>query len=224
MDHAARRPHPALGWSSRVTDALRIVPANEASWDDIQAVFGRRGSAAVCQCQRYKLQPGEAFRSFPASERAERLREQTNAGNPDAASTSGLVAYLGDEPVGWCALEPRPAYFGLLRVFRTPWEGRDEDKEDAGIWSVTCVFVRAGYRKRGLAYELARAAVDFARARGAHALEAYPMRTGSGVITWDEIHVGAESIFADAGMVEVSRPGKRRVVMRIEFDPINAGH
>jgi hypothetical protein len=44
------------------------------------------------------------------------------------------------------------------------------------------------------------------------------MRTEAGEITWDEIHVGAQSIFAAAGMREVTRPGKRRVVMRIDFD------
>ena len=43
------------------------------------------------------------------------------------------------------------------------------------------------------------------------------MRTEAGVITWEEIHVGAESIFAAAGMNEVSRPGIRRLVMRIDF-------
>jgi GNAT superfamily N-acetyltransferase len=79
------------------------------------------------------------------------------------------------------------------------------------------VLVRAGFRKRGVAYALARAAVDHARSRGARALEAYPMRTDAGEITWDEIHVGAESIFAAAGMAEVTRPGKRRVVMRMDF-------
>jgi GNAT superfamily N-acetyltransferase len=85
------------------------------------------------------------------------------------------------------------------------------------VWSVTCVLVRAGYRKRGIAYALAQAAVEHARSRGAGALEAYPMRTEAGEITWDEIHVGAQSIFAAAGMAEVTRPGKRRVVMRIDF-------
>jgi hypothetical protein len=48
-------------------------------------------------------------------------------------------------------------------------------------------------------------------------LEAYPYRTEVGEITWDEIHPGAESIFAAAGMRDVTRPGKRRVVMRIDF-------
>ena len=164
------------------------------------------------------LAPGEAFSKFPAEERASRLHAQTACGTPTPQATSGLVAYLDDEPAGWCAVEPRPAYFGLLRVYKVPWEGRAEDKSDAGVWPVTCVLVRAGYRRRGIAYALVEAAVDHARSRGARALEAYPMRTEAGHITWDEIHVGTESIFAAAGMAEVSRPGKRRVVMRTSFD------
>jgi GNAT superfamily N-acetyltransferase len=82
---------------------------------------------------------------------------------------------------------------------------------------VTCILVRAGFRGRGVAYPLAAAAVEHARARGARALEAYPYRTEVGEITWDEIHPGTESIFAAAGMREVTRPGRRRVVMRIDF-------
>jgi GNAT superfamily N-acetyltransferase len=200
-----------------MTEAVRVVPANEAPWDDVRAIFGDRGTSSVCWCQRYKLAPREGFASFPRAERAQRLREQTHAGHPGAAITTGLVAYLEGEPVGWCAVEPRPAYEGLLRVYRTPWEGRDEDRADASVWSVTCILVRAGYRKRGIAYALANAAVDHARSRGARALEAYPMRTEAGEITWDEIHVGAQTVFAAAGLAEVSRPGKRRVVMRLDY-------
>jgi GNAT superfamily N-acetyltransferase len=200
-----------------MTEQVRIVPANEVSWEDLSAVFGTRGSSSVCFCQRYKLHPGEAFSKFPAEERALRLREQTNVGRPDAGTTSGIVAYVNHEPAGWCAVEPRPAYFGLLRVYKVPWEGRDEDRLDDSVWAVTCVLVRAGFRKRGIAYALARGAVDHARSHGARALEAYPMRTEAGEITWDEIHVGAQSIFAAAGLEEVSRPGKRRAVMRIDF-------
>jgi hypothetical protein len=53
---------------------MRIVPANEASWEDLQTVFGTRGAAAHCQCQRYKLRPREAFSKHPVAERAARLR------------------------------------------------------------------------------------------------------------------------------------------------------
>ena len=205
--------------TAALTDAITIVPANRAACQDLQTVFGARGSAAGCQCQRFKLAPREAFKSYPAEERALRLRAQTNCGQPRATTTSGLVAYLDGEPVGWCAVEPRPAYEGLLRVFRVPWEGRAEDKTDETVWAVTCVFARAGFRRRGIGYALAQATVDFARERGARALEAYPMLTRPGEdVTWGELHMGTRSMFAAAGFDEVSRPSLRRVVMRIDFE------
>lgn len=207
-----------FGETRSKTSAVTVVPANEAGWSDLQAIFGTRGEAAGCWCQRYKLQPREAFKSHPPAVRAERLRRQANCGNPGAAATSGLVAYLGGEPAGWCAVEPRSAYAGLLRVYRTPWQGRTEDKSDAGVWAVTCVLARAGYRRRGVSYALVRAAVDFARERGARAIEGYPMITRPGQdVPWGELHVGTRSIFAAAGFTEIGQPSPRRTVMRIDF-------
>jgi GNAT superfamily N-acetyltransferase len=195
--------------------AISVVPANEASCDDLQTIFGNRGPASRCQCQRYKLQPKESFGNTPTEERAFRLRQQTDCGHPESESTSGLVAYLDGEPVGWCAVEPRPAYAGLVRVFRVPWDGRSEDKTDESVWAVTCLYTRSGYRKRGVSRALARAAVDFARERGARALEAYPMTTTDALL--EELNVGPESVYADAGFTEVHRPSIRRAVVRIDF-------
>jgi GNAT superfamily N-acetyltransferase len=197
------------------TPEITVVPANEASWEDLQTVFGTRGQAARCQCQRYKLRPRESFGSFPVEERAFRLRQQTDCGNPDSDTTSGLVAYLDGEPAGWCAVEPRTEYEGLVRNSRVPWEGRSEDKTDDSVWAVTCLFTRAGYRKRGISRALARAAVGFARERGARALESYPMTTKN--VIAEELHAGTVGVFTDAGLAEVSRPTLRRVVMRIDF-------
>jgi len=196
-------------------ESLSVLPANHATCDDLRTLFGSRGAAAQCQCQRYKLGPGEAFRSFPVEERVRRLHEQTGCGRPASQTTSGLVAYLERVPVGWCAVEPRPEYEGLLRVFRVPWDGRDEDKTDDGVWAVTCLFIRAGFRKRGVSRALAGAAVAFARERGARAIEAYPIVTRN--VIAEELHVGTPSVFADAGLVEVSRPTARRLVMRRDF-------
>ena len=201
-----------------MTDGLRVVPANEASWEDLQTVFGTRGTAHICQCQRFKLRRLESFASFPAEERARRLREQTNCGDPRARTTSGLVAYLDREPVGWCAVEPRTAYEGLVRNNRVPWTDREEDRSDESVWAVTCLFTRAGFRRRGITYALARAAVDFAQDRGARALEGYPLITTPGTnVIWDELLVGSPGVFAAAGLTEVSHPTQRRLVMRIDF-------
>ena len=191
------------------------MPASEARWDDLQTIFGTRGPASRCQCQRYKLRPRESFASFPAEERAARLRQQTACGDPESRTTSGLIAYLDGEPVGWCAVEPRAAYTGLVRNNQVPWADRAEDRSDGSVWAVTCFFTRAGFRRRGVSQALASAAVRFARERGARAIEGYPMTTTAAIS--EELHVGAEGVFANAGFAEVSRPTKRRAVMRIDF-------
>lgn len=197
-------------------EQLTIVPANEASWDDLTAIFGTADYPARCHCQRFKVL-GWIWRDSSQDERTAMLRTQTACGDPIAATTSGLVAHVDDEPAGWAAVEPRTAY-PKLRSTRMAWSGRDEDKDDDGIWAVTCFVVRKGYRGRGLTYPLARAAVDFARERGARALEGYAMITEPGKeITWGELHVGALSVYEEAGLRAVSRPSKRRVVMRIDF-------
>ena len=194
---------------------LHIITANEADCEDIQTIFGVRGQGSRCQCQRYKLQPGEAFASFAVEERAHRLRVQTDCGHPGSENSSGLVAYSDREPVGWCAVEPRPEYVGMVRNGRVPWAGRAEDKGDRYVWALTCLFTRAGFRRRGVSRALTLAAVDLARRCGAQAIEGYPMTTTK--VIEEELHVGTIGTFAAAGFSEVSRPTLRRAVMRIDF-------
>ncbi|MGI9006062.1 MAG: GNAT family N-acetyltransferase [Streptosporangiaceae bacterium] len=196
---------------------LRIMPANQATWPDLRAIFGEADYPGLCYCQRFKTR-GWFWASMTDQERRDRLRAQTRCGDPDADSTSGLVAFLGREPVGWVAVEPRIAYPRLIGL-PTVWRTRTgEDKADEGVWSVTCFAVRKGYRKRGITYALAAATVGYARERGARALEAYPMITEPGKeITWGELHVGSRQVFEEAGFAEVSHPSKRRYVMRVEF-------
>ncbi len=200
-------PHPELS----------VVPASSVSFAELQAVFGKRGDAARCQCQWFRVLAAD-WRLMTIEERAERLRAQTGCGEPGARETSGLVARLGEEPVGWCAVAPRREH-ARLKVMPVPWAGRHEDREDPGVWAVTCFVTRAGYRRQGVSRALAAAAVGFAQARGARALEGYPMVPKPGQeVTWGQMFVGARSAFAAAGFREVTRPFPRRVVMRIDFD------
>ena len=117
-------------------------------------------------------------------------------------------------------MAPRTAFPRLLQgQTRVPW-GPSEDKADARVWAVNCFLTRVGFRRRGVSRALARAAVPFAQARGACAVEGYPMLTAPGQdIVRGELNVGARSVFADAGFVEVSRPGLRPCVMRTDFPP-----
>ncbi|MFD6448689.1 GNAT family N-acetyltransferase [Promicromonospora sp. NPDC060204] len=194
---------------------MEIAEATVERWDDVQTVFGTRGGAHHCQCQRIRL-GDRAWWYMPVEERTHTLREQLDP--PPGAPTSGaLLGYVDGEPAGWVAVAPRTE-FVRYRGSQVPWAGRHEDKDDAGVWAVTCFAVRAGYRKQGLMYGLAAAAVEHARERGAQAVEGYPIVPDPGQqITWGEVNVGTPGPFAAAGLTEVSRPTKRRRVMRLVF-------
>lgn len=196
--------------------ALDVVPGNEATWEDVQAVFGLRGGPAACSCQRFKVS-GRMHWEAPPEELRHRFRMSNAWGDPDAETTPGLVGFLDGEPVGWVAVEPRVAYPYLKRQ-RLALKERGEDLADPGVWSVTCFVTRAGFRRRGVSSAMLSAAVAHARDGGARALEGYPMITESGVdVPWGETHVGTASQFTREGFEEVAHPTPRRLVMRIEF-------
>ena len=85
------------------------------------------------------------------------------------------------------------------------------------MWAIACLVVRKGHRNRGLTYPLVAAAAEHARARGAAAVEGYPMLTGGAKVAWDELSVGPVGPFLAAGFREVTHPTKRRLVMRLDF-------
>jgi len=192
---------------------VRIVPANEADWEDLQTIL--TGTAGRCQCERQRLGDGDWWH-MPVEARRDLLRSETHCGDPRAAETVGLIAYLGVDAVAWCAVDRRSVY-GRLRGSSVPWKGRDERKDDDSVWAIVCLIVRPGFRGRGLTYPLVAAAVEHARHCGASAIEGYPMLTDGATVAWGEMNVGSIGAFAAAGFHEISRPTKRRVVMRLEL-------
>ena len=69
-----------------------------------------------------------------------------------------------------------PRTRAFLRNSRVPWAGRLEDKHDDSVWAVTCFVTRVGFRKCGVC----------------------PVTTKKVIL--EELHVGTEGVFADAGL------------------------
>jgi len=193
---------------------LTVLPAAEAGWDAVQAVFGLRGGPAACSCQRFKID-GRTFWEAPPEELRHRFRAGTAWDAPDAASP-GLVGLLDGEPVGWVAVEPRVAYPHLKRQ-RLALAERGERLDDPAVWSITCFVTRAHFRRRGVSSAMLHAAVGHAVDHGARAVEGYPMLVEPGSdVPWGETHVGTAQQFAREGFAEVAHPTPRRLVMRLE--------
>jgi GNAT superfamily N-acetyltransferase len=118
-----------------------------------------------------------------------------------------LIAYAGDEPVGWCAVAPREDYPRLARSrILAP-------VDDAPVWSVTCFFVRRDRRRRGVTVALLDGASRWVAAQGGRIVEGYPTDTDK-----DQpgafVHHGLLPAFARAGFREVARRSKSRPIVR----------
>ncbi|GAB3590015.1 hypothetical protein GCM10027446_03800 [Angustibacter peucedani] len=196
--------------------AFTWLPANEATTDDVEAVFDT-GGARKCRCQALKV-PGWIWRDTTQAERDAALVEQTACGT--TGPTSGLIGYVDGEAAGWVAVEPRENYPRLWSR-KQPWMRMDPELE--GVWSVTCFVVRKGFRREGLTYELARASAEFGEQVGARVLEGYPIEPPPGkTVIWDEASVGLLQVFLEAGYEVVASPTLRRRVVRREVVPASS--
>jgi GNAT superfamily N-acetyltransferase len=167
----------------------------------LAAFSGCHGKFAYCSCMRWRMRCAEYQKSTKES-RAKKLRQIVSAGSP-----VGVLAYAGDEPVGWCSIAPRESYEALDRYKVLP------RIDDAGVWSVDCFFVDRRFRRRQLTLGLLKAGLDYARSQGAKIVEGYPVEPGSRLYTY----MGSPATFRKAGFQDVTPKGRPRKVVRRVF-------
>lgn len=177
-------------------------------FDDVATLFGPNGAIAGCWCMWWR-KPNKEWNAQAGQSNREGFEAAVRSGAP-----VGLLAYSDTgAPVGWIATAPRPAYPRLLRsnTLRLP------DQEDPAIWSAPCIFVHRDHRRAGVGTALLGAAVEYARAQGATALEGYPTVDGGRKRGSNELFTGTVSMFLDNDFVEHARPAGARLVMRREL-------
>jgi len=204
-------PTEAATASAKATAGIRVLPVTDVPWEDVRTVFGTRGDPATCWCQYFKVSP-EVWKQgdVPAFERM--LCEQTEAPDPGP----GMLAYLGDVPVGWCAIEPRTSYSRILNS-QIVKESR-EPLEAGDVWAVTCFVVRVGYRRRGVGAALLAGAVEHAKAHGARVIEAYPVDPRVKKTSAADLYHGPLPTFEAAGFETVARPSETRALVQLVVD------
>jgi GNAT superfamily N-acetyltransferase len=178
-------------------EVLRFEPLTPTGFDDLAGLFGQGGDPKWCWCAYFRLRGMNWSNSTPDGNRAV-LEDATEAANARAYST-GLVAYLDGEAVGWVSLGPRSDFDRLAhsRVLAPV--------DDTPVWSIVCFVVSRRLRGQGMAEALLDAAVDYARARGALALEAYPVDAGGERLRAAQVYQGTLSMFERAGFEVVTR-------------------
>ena len=146
---------------------------------------------------------GSDYRKRPREANKAAFCELVKSGQP-----TGLLAFDGDLAVGWCQLTPRDALPWLDRTWRL------KRVDEMPVWSLSCFYVRKGYRKHGVTSALIAAALDAAMRAGAPALEAYPLDAN---LTPSSSYTGYVSTFERAGFKVVARHVPVRPIMRHDF-------
>ncbi len=189
-----------------------IRPATIERFDDIEPVINR-----ACWCQWWRQTAGEYGRATDGV--AEPAWEPHRAALRAQCATEpvpGVVAYLGDLPVGWCGFGPRSSMRRIERSRTIP------KVDDLPVWSIVCFSVRPGYRRRGVARALLAGAIDYARQQGSVGLEAYPTDPGGTRRDTAFSFTGFTGMFEAAGfrrVVETASQADRlpRWLMRLDL-------
>lgn len=175
---------------------LTFRPVDARTRADFVEVFAGPGGPKYCWCMAYRATKAEG------AGRPGDVRREQMLGRIDRKVPVGLVGYDGDEPVAWVSVAPKETF---------PRIGGPDQPPGETVWSLSCMYIRRQLRGAGLAHEMIDAAVEYAKAAGANALEAYPVDPDSPSYRF----MGFVPAFERAGFIEVAREGSRRHVMQL---------
>jgi GNAT superfamily N-acetyltransferase len=188
--------------------AFTFRPLKTSDWTHIEALFGETGACGGCWCMYWRVpSTGRYWAEHKGAPNRRSFRKLVEAGR-----AAGILAFEGRTPVGWCSLGPRADFAYLARARKLP------PPPDGDCWSVTCFFIKAGYRRSGVAGKLLDAAINFARRNGASALEGYPSvpKAAGEKIADAFAHTGVPKLFEAAGFEMTAKAGARNVY-RLSF-------
>jgi GNAT superfamily N-acetyltransferase len=175
-----------------------------ADWPQIEALFSSNGACGGCWCMSWRIGKGEKWDLIKGDEAKSRLRALIESGE-----AKGILAFAGEEPVGWCTFGPRRHFAKLDRAPSLACDDADQ------VWSIPCFFVKKGHRGQGVSRSLLAAAQEALIRHGAQVAEVYPAKPpadGSqlpAAFAW----TGPRAMFDAAGFVVVGNPdgGKQRM-------------
>ncbi len=184
---------------------LGFHPLDKSRWKDFEKLFGERGACGGCWCMSWRLKRAE-FQKQAGEGNKKAMKKLVNENE-----TIGIIAYYGEEPIGWCAVAPREKH---IRLENSKVLKRIDDKP---AWSITCFFIDKKFRRQGISIELIKEAIKFCRSKGVRTIEAYPTVPYSDSIPAAFAWTGIPSAFEKAGFIEVERRSRTRPMMRFNL-------
>jgi GNAT superfamily N-acetyltransferase len=188
----------------RVELPLAVEALGRDDWPTVERLFGERGACGGCWCMWWRVpKGGKTWEEAKGPNNRERFRHLVQAGDVHA-----VIAYVGDEPVGWCSFGPRRTFPRLERVRALRREAPE------ATWSIVCYYIPAAWRGRGVALRLLEAATERAFTLGASEIEGFPIvpKDAAAKVPAAFAWTGVPALFEAAGYKKMRRPGASRPI------------
>ena len=178
------------------------VPLTLRNWKAFVELFGgASGWCGGCWCTWWRMSRVEWYEHTKKS-RLGIMRDLVADRQP-----TGILLVNDKEAEGWCAVAPLSEYPTMLR------SPVCKPTDETPSWCISCIFIKAPYRRQGKMETLIRGAADYAFSRGAPAVDGFPQVSGERG-TYVDRFVGVQGSFTRAGFDTIERRGKFRVAMR----------
>jgi len=189
---------------------VSIEPLAPSLWPAFEELFGRQGACFGCWCTHFRLPPA-ARRGSSGARNKDIIRARIEAGPPP-----GLLAVEDGVALGWMQIGPRADVPEWNNRGRASAPLADGGAGDPAVWAISCFFVRAAARGRGLSHLLVAGGIDHARRAGARLVEACPIRESKDSRSIG-LFVGSARVFEKAGFAMVAERKAGRPLMRLEL-------
>lgn len=181
---------------------LTLQPLTTSTWNNFVKLFGERGACGGCWCMSWRLKSSE-FEKHKGNGNKKLMKKLV-----DSDEQIGLIAFAGEEPIGWCSVAPREDF---VRLENSKVLSRIDDEP---VWSITCFFIDKKYRKLGYSSELLKGVIKFCKSKKVKILEGYPVEPYSNNMPAAFAWTGFPNAFIKAGFEEAERRSKSRPIMR----------
>lgn len=185
---------------------LEIYQLNPGRWDDFESLLGSRGGCGGCWCMSWRTKKSE-FYKFRGDGNKLAMKALV-----DQNQSVGLLAYIDDKPIGWCAIAPREAYPKLENS--KVWKKIDDEQ----VWAITCFFIAKSFRRKGISLELVKGAINHCKASHIKIIEGYPVVPYGEKIPDAFAWTGFPVVFEKAGFVVAERRSPSKPIMRYYID------
>lgn len=183
---------------------LSFQPLSISNFGDFEYLFGEKGACEGCWCMQCRLQADE-FKAGRGEANRLAMKKLVESG-----CTLGIIAYNDNEPIGWCSLGDQKDFSQLPKY-------HESQIIDDKTWIIFCLYIRRGWRRKGVKRALLKYLIAYCKTKGAKVLESHQCNSTFSKYPDNFAWTGIEKAYKAVGFVKIDDSINKRPIMRYEL-------